>query len=71
MTLTETEMRAELGRQVKAAGGVVAFARKADLPHASVSLQIRGERAVSDAAANACGFLGCVEKTFRSLRNVK
>lgn len=60
------EMRAELGRQIAAAGGVCAFARRHGINHTAVSLSKHGKRPVAEEVANACGFL--VETTFKNMR---
>jgi hypothetical protein len=64
--LSEGEMRAELNRQIDAAGGLVAWCRKAGLSHAPVSLAKHGHRDIPETIANACGFVS--EKTFRRIR---
>lgn len=61
--LRNKEMREELARQVQAAGGVMAFARKHDITHPPISWALSGHRAVTEAIANACGFIA--ETTYR------
>jgi hypothetical protein len=63
--LSMAEMRAELARQVAAAGGICAWARKHGLSHAPVSLAKHGHRPVTEEIANACGFI--VRTTFHKL----
>lgn len=64
--LTQDEMRAELKRQVDAAGGLMVWCRVHGFTHPSVSAAIRGERDVSESMANACGFLA--QMTFKPMR---
>lgn len=57
------EMRAELLRQVSVAGGVNAFCRARGIEsHTAVSLAIAGHRNVTEALANAIGYIA--ETTF-------
>lgn len=63
MTLNQREMRAELRRQVDAAGGLMAFCRMHGLTHPPVSLMLSGTRPVSEAVANSIGFIA--ETTFK------
>lgn len=53
---TEQDVRAEMMRQVMAAGGVVAWAARAGVTHTAVSLVLSGARPVSERLANACGY---------------
>ena len=62
-SISMREMRAELQRQVGAAGGVMSWCRKRGLTHPPVSLMLSGARPVSEAVGNACGFI--VETTFK------
>jgi hypothetical protein len=58
------EMRAELKRQVAELGGVNEFCRQRGIEHhASVSLAMSGARSVTEAVANAAGFVS--ETVFR------
>lgn len=60
------EMREELRRQIAEAGGVNEFCRQRHIEHhASVSLAISGKRQVTEAVANAAGFVS--ETVFRRL----
>lgn len=64
--LNPSQMRDELKRQVEAAGGVMAWCRKYDRSHGSVSDMLRGARDVSEEAANSCGFV--MQTVFRPVR---
>lgn len=63
--INQTEMRAELRRQVDAAGGLMVWCRMRNLTHAPTSLILNGHRPVSEPIANACGFL--IETVFRRI----
>lgn len=63
--LTQVQMRGELERQVNDAGGLMVFCRMRGLSHAPVSLMLSGHRPVSEAVANACGFV--VETVFKRI----
>jgi hypothetical protein len=64
--LTAAQMRRELENQVRAAGGKMAWCRRHELSHTPVSLMLGGKRPVSEAVANALGFI--CETRFRSMR---
>lgn len=66
MTLTQREMRVELQRQIDASGGIMIWCRARGITHASVSFMLSGKRPVSEAVANAAGFL--MEPTFRKIK---
>ena len=66
-SITQTEMRAELKCQVDAAGGLMVWCRMRGVTHASVSLMMSGHRPISEAVANACGFI--VETTYKQIRS--
>lgn len=66
-SISSTEMIEELRRQVRAAGGLAQWCRAHGVSHPPVSLMLRGKRPISEAVANACGFI--VETTFRQVRS--
>lgn len=67
-SVTTTQVRTELRQAVANAGGARAFARKHGFKsHAGLSLMINGDRPISEAAANACGYIA--EMTFRRIVN--
>ena len=65
MSLNNHAMRAELRRQVDAAGGVMAWAKLKGISHPPVSYALSGARPVTEAIANAAGFL--VETTYKKV----
>lgn len=64
--ITHSEMRAELKRQVTAAGGLMVFARMHGIPHSNLSEALSGRRLISETIANACGYI--VQTTFKKIR---
>ena len=65
MNINQRDMRTELRRQVDEAGGVMAWSRSKGLNHAPVSWALSGNRPVTEAVANAAGFL--VETTYKKV----
>lgn len=65
-SLSEAEMRAELDRQVEAAGGQSAWCRKTGISQTAVSLVQNGHREMSETIANALGFIS--ERKYRQIR---
>lgn len=66
MSIGAREMRDELARQIGAAGGLRPWCRAKGISHAPVALMISGQRQISEAVANACGFI--CETTYKPLR---
>ena len=68
-TITMAAMRDELKRHVLAAGGARKWCLKVGIPsHGSVAQAVSGTRDVSEAMANACGYI--IETTFRKVEHV-
>ncbi|MDE2342937.1 MAG: hypothetical protein KGL63_06015 [Betaproteobacteria bacterium] len=65
-TITHSEMRAELKRQVIAAGGVMVFARMHGISHSNLSEALSGRRLISETIAYACGYLA--QTSFKKIR---
>lgn len=53
---TVDDVLAELRLEVERAGGIVAWAKLADLSHTAVSLVTTGARPVTERIANCCGY---------------
>ena len=67
VTLSASQLRVEIGRQIRTEGGLCAWCDARGLSYSSVSLAVNGRRDVSEAVANAAGFLR--EISYRSLTN--
>lgn len=65
MVITQNDLRAELQAAVTRSGGVMAFSRAKGLAPTSVSRALNGQRPVSEALANALGYI--VETTYRRI----
>jgi hypothetical protein len=64
--LSMDDLRTELKRRVKEAGGMHEFCRRKGIQgHTGVSLAVSGKREVTEQIANACGFIR--EVTFRKI----
>jgi hypothetical protein len=67
VTLSASQLRLEIARQIRTEGGLCAWCDARGLSYSSVSLAVNGRRDVSEAVANAAGFLR--EISYRSLTN--